>query len=51
MGKHLEPLGRIAPGLVPFYVAAARVQLPLARALGDAPSESFDAIEARLGPG
>jgi predicted short-subunit dehydrogenase-like oxidoreductase (DUF2520 family) len=49
VGKHLEVLARLAPDLVPFYVAAARTQLPLARALGDAPADSFDAIEARLG--
>jgi predicted short-subunit dehydrogenase-like oxidoreductase (DUF2520 family) len=51
VGKHLETLERIAPGLLPFYVAAAKVQLPLARVLGDAPPESFDAIEERLGRG
>lgn len=51
LGKHLETLDRLAPDLVPFYVAAARAQLPLARALGDAPQESFDAIEERLGGG
>jgi predicted short-subunit dehydrogenase-like oxidoreductase (DUF2520 family) len=49
VGRHLETLERIAPGLVPFYVASARVQIPLARVLGEAPPESFDAIEARLG--
>jgi predicted short-subunit dehydrogenase-like oxidoreductase (DUF2520 family) len=49
VGKHLETLARIAPELVAFYVAAARTQLPLARAIGDAPGESFDAIEERLG--
>jgi predicted short-subunit dehydrogenase-like oxidoreductase (DUF2520 family) len=48
VGKHLETLGRLAPELVPFYVAAARTQIPLARALGDAPAESFDALEAKL---
>ncbi len=48
VGKHLETLARIAPDLVPFYVAAARVQVPLARALGDAPASSFDAIERLL---
>jgi predicted short-subunit dehydrogenase-like oxidoreductase (DUF2520 family) len=46
--KHLETLGRVAQGLVPLYVAAARVQVPLARALGDAPPESFDAIDEVL---
>jgi predicted short-subunit dehydrogenase-like oxidoreductase (DUF2520 family) len=49
VAKHLTTLEQIAPGLVPFYVASARVQLPLARALGDAPGESFDAIEEKLG--
>jgi predicted short-subunit dehydrogenase-like oxidoreductase (DUF2520 family) len=48
VGKHLETLARIAPALVPFYVAAARVQVPLARALGDAPGDGFDAIERVL---
>lgn len=48
LGKHMDTLARLAPALVPFYIAAARTQLPLARALGDAPSESFDAIEAKL---
>jgi predicted short-subunit dehydrogenase-like oxidoreductase (DUF2520 family) len=48
LGRHLETLERLAPGLVPFYVAAARTQVPLARALGDAPAERFDAIEAKL---
>jgi predicted short-subunit dehydrogenase-like oxidoreductase (DUF2520 family) len=46
--KHLETLARVAPDLVPFYVAAVRVQVPLARALGDAPIESFDAIDEVL---
>ena len=48
LGKHLDTLAELAPALVPFYIAAARTQLPLARALGDAPAESFDAIEQRL---
>jgi len=48
VGKHLETLARRAPDLVGLYVAMAATQLPLARALGDAPGESFDAIEARL---
>ncbi len=51
VGKHLETLARIAPELVAFYTAAARTQLPLARALGDAPGASFDEIEERLGRG
>lgn len=48
LGKHLETLRRLAPALVPFYVAAARTQVPLARAIGDAPAASFEAIEAKL---
>jgi predicted short-subunit dehydrogenase-like oxidoreductase (DUF2520 family) len=49
VGKHLDTLGRLAPHLAPLYEAMARAQLPLARALGDAPPEAFDALEARLG--
>jgi predicted short-subunit dehydrogenase-like oxidoreductase (DUF2520 family) len=48
LGRHLETLGRLSPQLVPFYQAAARIQLPLARALGDAPAASFDALEKLL---
>jgi predicted short-subunit dehydrogenase-like oxidoreductase (DUF2520 family) len=48
VGRHLETLSRLAPELVPFYVAASRLQLPLARQLGEAPAENFDAIEAVL---
>jgi predicted short-subunit dehydrogenase-like oxidoreductase (DUF2520 family) len=45
LGRHLATLGKLVPAVVPFYVAAARLQLPLARALGDAPAETFDAVE------
>jgi predicted short-subunit dehydrogenase-like oxidoreductase (DUF2520 family) len=48
VGKHLETLRRLAPSLVEIYVAASRTQLPLARALGEAPPEAFAAIEAEL---
>jgi predicted short-subunit dehydrogenase-like oxidoreductase (DUF2520 family) len=48
VGRHKETLERVAPHLVAVYVAASRLQLPLARALGDAPAESFDAIESVL---
>ncbi|MFT3766119.1 MAG: DUF2520 domain-containing protein [Minicystis sp.] len=48
LGRHIDTLGKLVPSLVPFFIAAARTQLPLARALGDAPAESFDAIEKRL---
>ena len=47
--KHLETLTRLAPSLAEIYVAAARLQVPLARALGEAPADGFDAIEAGLG--
>ncbi len=46
--KHLETLRAKAPSLVPLYVACAQAQLPLARALGDAPSEAFDEVAALL---
>lgn len=48
VARHLETLRRLAPHLVPFYVAAAATQLPLARALGEAPPDAFDAIEQAL---
>jgi predicted short-subunit dehydrogenase-like oxidoreductase (DUF2520 family) len=50
VGRHLETLARLAPHLAPLYVAMARAQLPLARALGDAPPAAFDELEARLRP-
>lgn len=43
--KHLSTLEAKLPDAVPLYLAAARAQLPLARAIGDAPTESFDAVE------
>jgi predicted short-subunit dehydrogenase-like oxidoreductase (DUF2520 family) len=49
VAKHLETLRRLAPDLVQIYVAAGRIQVPLARALGEAPGEAFDAIEKLLG--
>jgi predicted short-subunit dehydrogenase-like oxidoreductase (DUF2520 family) len=49
VGKHLDTLERLAPRLLPIYIAASRTQLPLARALGEAPPASFDAIEEQLG--
>lgn len=48
VAKHIATLKRLLPELVAFYVAAARTQLPLARALGEAPAESFDALEQAL---
>jgi predicted short-subunit dehydrogenase-like oxidoreductase (DUF2520 family) len=47
VARHLAVLREKLPAAVPFYVAAASAQLPLARALGDAPAASFDEV-ARL---
>lgn len=44
--KHLATIGRLAPHLAGLYAAAASAQLPLARALGEAPAENFDAVAA-----
>jgi predicted short-subunit dehydrogenase-like oxidoreductase (DUF2520 family) len=48
LAKHLATLRDKLPEAVPLYVASARAQLPLARALGDAPTASFDEVEAAL---
>jgi predicted short-subunit dehydrogenase-like oxidoreductase (DUF2520 family) len=48
LGKHLATLGAKLPHAVPLYLAAARAQLPLARALGEAPTEAFDALAKAL---
>ena len=42
--SHLATLERLAPELVPLYLAMAGAQLPLARALGDAPEQAFDEV-------
>jgi predicted short-subunit dehydrogenase-like oxidoreductase (DUF2520 family) len=42
--KHLAALRDKLPGAVPFYLCSVEAQLPLARAIGDAPAERFDAI-------
>ncbi|MEB2310648.1 MAG: DUF2520 domain-containing protein [Sorangiineae bacterium] len=41
---HLARIGARAPGVLPLYLALARAQLPLARALGDAASDELDAV-------
>jgi predicted short-subunit dehydrogenase-like oxidoreductase (DUF2520 family) len=43
--KHLSTLDAKLPDAVPLYLAAAKAQLPLARAIGEASTESFDAVE------
>jgi len=48
LDKHLSTLRAKLPEAVPLYLAAAEAQLPLARAIGDAPPESFDAIGRSL---
>jgi predicted short-subunit dehydrogenase-like oxidoreductase (DUF2520 family) len=49
--KHLATLRAKLPAAVVLYLAAAEAQLPLARALGDAPAASFDEVAAVLGRG
>jgi predicted short-subunit dehydrogenase-like oxidoreductase (DUF2520 family) len=46
--RHLAVLEAKLPGAVPLYLAAAEAQLPLARAIGDAPSASFRYIKRAL---
>lgn len=46
--RHLDMMAKAAPHLVPIYVAASKLQVPLARALGDASGDNFDAIEQVL---
>ena len=42
--KHLATLRDKLPDAIALYVAAAYAQLPLARAIGDAPAAAFDAV-------
>lgn len=46
--RHLEMISKAAPHLAPIYVAASKLQIPLAREIGDAPGENFDAITKEL---
>jgi predicted short-subunit dehydrogenase-like oxidoreductase (DUF2520 family) len=48
VAKHLALLEERLPEAVPLFVAAGLAQIPLARALGEAPSDGFDAIEKIL---
>lgn len=45
--KHLATLREKMPEGVPLFLASVEAQIPLARAIGDAPAENFEAI-ARL---
>jgi predicted short-subunit dehydrogenase-like oxidoreductase (DUF2520 family) len=46
--KHLEVLGAKLPSALPLYLASAAAQIPLARALGDAPPGSLDEVVRTL---
>ncbi len=46
--RHLAVLQSKLRSAVPLFIAAAEAQLPLARAIGDAPSASFRAIQSAL---
>jgi predicted short-subunit dehydrogenase-like oxidoreductase (DUF2520 family) len=46
--RHVAVLRAKLPEAVSLYVASAKAQLPLARDIGDAPAQSFDALEAFL---
>lgn len=48
--KHYRVLEARVPEALPLYVESALAQVPLARAIGDAPAAGFDAIEAALAP-
>jgi predicted short-subunit dehydrogenase-like oxidoreductase (DUF2520 family) len=45
---HLAALRYKYPRALPLYLAAAEAQLPLARAIGDAPEATFRAIQRAL---
>jgi predicted short-subunit dehydrogenase-like oxidoreductase (DUF2520 family) len=44
--KHLGVLRERCPSAIPLYLASVEAQVPLARAIGEAPAAGFDAIEA-----
>jgi predicted short-subunit dehydrogenase-like oxidoreductase (DUF2520 family) len=46
--RHLAVLRAKLPSAVPLYLASAAAQLPLARALGDAPAASFDEVDRAI---
>lgn len=48
VARHLELLRERVPEAIPLFIAAGFAQLPLARALGEAPAASFDAIREVL---
>ena len=48
MERSIKLLSERLPSALPLFLAAAWAQLPLARAIGDAPPASFDALEKVL---
>jgi predicted short-subunit dehydrogenase-like oxidoreductase (DUF2520 family) len=46
--RHIDVLREKLPEAVPLYMASALAQLPLARQIGDAPRDAFDALEVFL---
>jgi predicted short-subunit dehydrogenase-like oxidoreductase (DUF2520 family) len=48
VAKHVATLRAKLPEAVPFYLAAAEAQLPLARAIGDAPAANLDAVASTI---
>jgi predicted short-subunit dehydrogenase-like oxidoreductase (DUF2520 family) len=48
VAKHLDALRQRVPSAVPMFLASGLAQLPLARALSDAPAEGLDAVEGLL---
>lgn len=43
--RHFDTIAKLTPELQPLYLAIVAAQIPLAREVGDAPDEAFDAIE------
>lgn len=46
--RHAKLLAERLPGALPLYFASAQAQLPLARAIAEAPASHFDAIDSFL---
>jgi predicted short-subunit dehydrogenase-like oxidoreductase (DUF2520 family) len=46
--KHIATLRAKLPEALSLYLAAAQAQLPLARTIGDAPEERFDAVDRAI---
>jgi predicted short-subunit dehydrogenase-like oxidoreductase (DUF2520 family) len=46
--RHLDAVRQRAPSAVPLFLASGLAQLPMARALSDAPTEALDAVDALL---